>query len=292
MSIGDLISTWPPAPQVPVRESPALGAHTRNADPLTAPDSCRARTTGPATGRSSGSSRRACRGAQRCRDPRRRRNVPVGARTRGGVASRARSLGPATPRGRRGSSRSWSRLPLRRSRDGWWTSLRTPPAAGSRTSRASGTSSSPAPAPGAARPLRRRTARVGTGLVLGREGPTVHMGSADRRRSGPTAPGPSHRCTGAAGVARRRRVGGRVPMRPIGGALFVFEEVTRSFRPRLVMTTLIGCVIAVSCSRLILGDRPDFLVVAPETSWPRSCGSSSRSGWPSDSSARCTTPRS
>ncbi len=105
---------------------------------------------------------------------------------------------------------------------------------------------------------------LGTGLVLGREGPTVHMGSvigaeaARRLRVPPIDARVLQASLGGAGLAVAFNA-------PIGGALFVFEEVTRSFRPRLVMTTLIGCVIAVSCSRLILGDRPDFLVVAPET---------------------------
>lgn len=45
---------------------------------------------------------------------------------------------------------------------------------------------------------------------------------------------------------------------PVGGSLFVFEEVTRSFRWRLVIPTLISVAVAVGCARLIIGSRPDF----------------------------------
>lgn len=45
---------------------------------------------------------------------------------------------------------------------------------------------------------------------------------------------------------------------PIGGALFAFEEVTRGFRFRIVVPVLLSVAVGVACSRLILGDRPDF----------------------------------
>jgi len=43
--------------------------------------------------------------------------------------------------------------------------------------------------------------------------------------------------------------------------LFVFEEVTKTFRARTVITTLLAVAVAVGCSRIILGDHPDFRVV-------------------------------
>ncbi|MET1005306.1 MAG: ClC family H(+)/Cl(-) exchange transporter [Propionibacteriaceae bacterium] len=97
------------------------------------------------------------------------------------------------------------------------------------------------------------------GLVLGREGPTVHMGStigaavgrrlglddADRRTLYATV--------GGAGLAVAFNA-------PIGGALFALEEVTRTFKVRLTLITIFCTSIAVACSRLIIGDRPDFIV--------------------------------
>jgi len=105
---------------------------------------------------------------------------------------------------------------------------------------------------------------IGSGLALGREGPTVHMGAVI---AGVTARGLRlHRedervlqsALGGAGLAVAFNA-------PLGGSLFVFEEVTKSFRLRLSLTTLIGCASAVAVSRAILGDHPDFDVAAIAT---------------------------
>lgn len=106
---------------------------------------------------------------------------------------------------------------------------------------------------------------IGSGLVLGREGPTVHMGAVIG--------------TEAARLARRDDADVRLMQTsiggaglavafnaPIGGALFVFEEVTKSFRPRVIVPTLLGVAVAVGCARLIMGDGADFTV--PEVPTP------------------------
>ncbi|NOY93808.1 MAG: ClC family H(+)/Cl(-) exchange transporter [Deltaproteobacteria bacterium] len=109
---------------------------------------------------------------------------------------------------------------------------------------------------------------IGSGLVLGREGPTVHLGAAIGSESG-----------------RRLHLGER-DMRilqtalggaglgvafnaPLGAALFVFEEVTKSIRLRLGLVTLIGTSTAIVASRFILGNRPDFNVepIATPDGW-------------------------
>lgn len=100
---------------------------------------------------------------------------------------------------------------------------------------------------------------IGSGLILGREGPAVHMGAvigseagrrfgvaADERRILQAA-------LGGAGLAVAFNA-------PLGGSLFVFEEITRSFRLRLTLVTLIGSATAIACSRVILGNQPDFVV--------------------------------
>ena len=104
---------------------------------------------------------------------------------------------------------------------------------------------------------------IGSGLVLGREGPTVHMGAALGAAAGIRArvPDDDVRVLQAALAGAGLAVAFNAP---VGGALFVLEEVARSARLRLVLTTAIACAVAVSCSRVLVGDHPDFLVPPQE----------------------------
>jgi len=110
---------------------------------------------------------------------------------------------------------------------------------------------------------------IGSGLVLGREGPTVHMGAAIGAEAARRArlPDPEVRmmqtALGGAGLAVAFNA-------PIGGTLFTLEEVTKSFRMNTVLATLFAATAAVSCSRLVLGNHPDFRVDpigAPALAW-------------------------
>ncbi len=100
---------------------------------------------------------------------------------------------------------------------------------------------------------------IGGGLALGREGPTVHLGAAigaeagNRMRLGDDDVRVLQTALGGAGL-------GVAFNAPLGGALFVFEEVTKTIRLRLILVTLIGTATAIAMSRLILGDHPDFNV--------------------------------
>ncbi|CAM4414154.1 H(+)/Cl(-) exchange transporter ClcA [Mycobacterium basiliense] len=110
---------------------------------------------------------------------------------------------------------------------------------------------------------------IGSGLVLGREGPTVHMGAAigaeaaRRARLAEPEIRMMQTALGGAGLAVAFNA-------PIGGTLFTLEEVTKSFRVKTVLATVFAASVAVGCSRLILGNHPDFLVErvkAPALVW-------------------------
>lgn len=109
---------------------------------------------------------------------------------------------------------------------------------------------------------------IGSGLALGREGPTIQMGAtigaaiARWFRCARESMADIQAALGGAGLAVAFNA-------PVGGALFVFEEVARSFRLRLTILTLIGTATAIAVSRLILGNAPDFRVesLVPGEAW-------------------------
>jgi CIC family chloride channel protein len=110
---------------------------------------------------------------------------------------------------------------------------------------------------------------IGSGLVLGREGPTVHMGAAlgaetaKRARLGESDIRMMQTAVGGAGLAVAFNA-------PIGGTLFALEEVTKSFRLQTVLATLFAAAAAVGCMRVLLGNEPDFHVAAigaPALAW-------------------------
>lgn len=110
---------------------------------------------------------------------------------------------------------------------------------------------------------------IGSGLVLGREGPTVHMGAAVGAEAARWARLPAaeirmmQTALGGAGLAVAFNA-------PLGGTLFTLEEVTKSFRVKTVLATLCAAASAVGIARFMLGNRPDFLVEpisAPQLRW-------------------------
>ncbi len=102
---------------------------------------------------------------------------------------------------------------------------------------------------------------IGSGMVLGREGPSVHLGSAIGAEVGRWFRLSDYErkllytTVGGAGLAVAFNA-------PIGGALFTIEEVTKSFRTRIALIMLVTTPIAVGVSRFIEPDRPEFLVAA------------------------------
>ena len=110
---------------------------------------------------------------------------------------------------------------------------------------------------------------IGSGLVLGREGPTVHMGAAigaeaaRRVRLPETDVRMMQTAVAGAGLAVAFNA-------PVGGTLFTLEEVTKSFQVKTALATLFAASAAVGCARLVLGNHPDFYVApigAPELKW-------------------------
>ncbi len=100
---------------------------------------------------------------------------------------------------------------------------------------------------------------MGAGLALGREGPTVQMGAVFGSRVARLMvrePQDRHMVDAAsagAGLAVAFNA-------PIGGSIFVFEELTSSFTPWLLVATLAAATVAVLTMRMMLGNALDFTV--------------------------------
>ncbi len=98
---------------------------------------------------------------------------------------------------------------------------------------------------------------IGSGLALGREGPSVQMGASAAHLLGTVFRRDSSDrlvllAAGAgAGLATAFNA-------PIAGAIFVLEELVRRFDTRIAIATFGASTGAIAVSRLMLGDQPDF----------------------------------
>lgn len=98
---------------------------------------------------------------------------------------------------------------------------------------------------------------IGSGLALGREGPSVHMAATLGHLIGKVFRRDWSDCrvllaAGAgAGLATAFNA-------PIAGGVFVLEELVRRFELRIAIAALGASAAAISVSRSILGDAPDF----------------------------------
>jgi len=112
---------------------------------------------------------------------------------------------------------------------------------------------------------------IGSGLVLGREGPSVQMGAATSLVIGHIFRRKWEDCrvllaAGAgAGLATAFNA-------PIAGAVFVLEELVQRFEHRIAIAALGASASAITISRLVTGNELDFQVAAfaePDiASWP------------------------
>src|SRR5271166_4621694 len=113
---------------------------------------------------------------------------------------------------------------------------------------------------------------MGSGLALGREGPTVQMGASLSALISRLLIKDDHdiRVIEAAGAGAGLAVAFNAP---IGGSIFVFEELTSNFTPWLLVATLAAASVAVWLMRIMLGNTLSFVVpqVSPTwvwTKWP------------------------
>ena len=100
---------------------------------------------------------------------------------------------------------------------------------------------------------------IGTGLALGREGPSVQMGASLAHLVGVVfrRSWPDSRVLLAAGAGAGLATAFSAP---IAGAVFVLEELVRRFDTRITITTLGASAGAIAVARVLLGDAPDFHV--------------------------------
>jgi CIC family chloride channel protein len=100
---------------------------------------------------------------------------------------------------------------------------------------------------------------IGSGLALGREGPSVQMGASIAHLVGQIFRRNWSDCrvllaAGAgAGLATAFNA-------PIAGAVFVLEELVRRFEHRIAIAALGASATAIAVARMLLGDAPDFRV--------------------------------
>jgi chloride channel protein, CIC family len=102
---------------------------------------------------------------------------------------------------------------------------------------------------------------IGSGLALGREGPSVQMGASGAHLVGKIFKRnwPDCRVLLAAGAGAGLATAFNAP---IAGAIFVLEEVVRRFEARIAIVALGASSTAIAVARLFLSDAPDFHVQA------------------------------
>jgi chloride channel protein, CIC family len=111
-------------------------------------------------------------------------------------------------------------------------------------------------------------AAIGSGMALGREGPSVQMGAVVAHLVGNIFCKSSEdlRLLLAAGAGAGLAVAFNAP---IAGAVFVLEELVRRFEPRMAIVALGASSTAILISRLFLGNGPDFQVaIASQAAMP------------------------
>jgi CIC family chloride channel protein len=102
---------------------------------------------------------------------------------------------------------------------------------------------------------------IGSGLALGREGPSVQMGASLAHFLGRVfrRTWPDCRVLVAAGAGAGLATAFNAP---IAGAIFVLEELVQQFETRIAIAALGASAAAIAVARVFLGDTPDFHIDA------------------------------
>ena len=98
---------------------------------------------------------------------------------------------------------------------------------------------------------------IGSGLALGREGPSVQMGASIAHLVSEF----SHRAWADSRVLMAAGAGAGLATAfnaPIAGAIFVLEELVQRFEHRIAIAALAASATAIATARALLGDQPDF----------------------------------
>lgn len=103
---------------------------------------------------------------------------------------------------------------------------------------------------------------IGSGLALGREGPSVQVGATIGARVAQVLSLPEDVVRIMQSAAAGASLGVAFNT-PFGGIAFVFEELSRRFSTRLMVATLAACMSGIMVARAIQGDALDFTVVEP-----------------------------
>jgi CIC family chloride channel protein len=100
---------------------------------------------------------------------------------------------------------------------------------------------------------------IGSGLALGREGPSVQMGASIAIFIGRLfgRGWPDCRALLAAGAGAGLATAFNAP---IAGAVFVLEELVQRFEHRIAIAALAASATAIAVARVLLGEAPDFHV--------------------------------
>jgi CIC family chloride channel protein len=102
---------------------------------------------------------------------------------------------------------------------------------------------------------------IGSGLALGREGPCVQIGATCGIVTGRIfgRSWPDCRVLLAAGAGAGLAAAFNAP---IAGPVFVLEELVQRFEHRIALAALAASATGIALARVVLGDAPDFHVVA------------------------------
>ena len=100
---------------------------------------------------------------------------------------------------------------------------------------------------------------IGSGLALGREGPTVQMGASLAHLVGKLFARTWADCRVLIAAGAGAGLGTAFNA-PIAGAVFVLEELVQRFEHRIAIAALGASATAIGVARLLVGDMPDFTV--------------------------------